>query len=167
MAEHRNLTGASLHETKGAATASSNTVHVANGSGVTAWSKLVLSNVDTTSIFNANKHKLVVNIPDISTADVVLVPFTFGCTFTKATIILHSAISVTDSVLTFTNSTGAAVIGTKTITQSGSAEGTTFTFTPSANNTFIAAAYLKIATDGASSTAASATILLELTQTTS
>lgn len=165
MAEHRNLTGASLHETKGASTASANTVHKADGAGATSWSKLTSVNVDTTSIFNVNKHWLIVNIPDVSTADLVLVPFTTASTLTKATAILHAAITGTDSVLTFTNSTGPSTVGTLTITQSGSAEGSTFTFTPSVNNAFTAATYMKIATDGASSTAVRLTLLLEFTQT--
>lgn len=37
MSEHRNLTGASLHEPKGAATAALNTVYTADGAGSGSW----------------------------------------------------------------------------------------------------------------------------------
>lgn len=40
MSEHRNLTGASLHEPKGVAAASAETYYKANGSGSGAWSPL-------------------------------------------------------------------------------------------------------------------------------
>lgn len=47
MAEHRNLTGASLHEPKGAATASANTVYTANGLGSGSWQLPKLLGVET------------------------------------------------------------------------------------------------------------------------
>lgn len=165
MAEHRDLTGASLHETIGADSASANTVHVADGLGATSWAKITSSNVDTTSLFNVNKYQLIADIPDVSTADFVLIPITKASTLTKVTTVLHTAITGADAGLTVTNSTGSLLIGTITITQSGSAEGDTDTLTPSSNNTFTAGSYVKIATDGNSSTASRLTIVLELTQT--
>jgi hypothetical protein len=165
MAEHRDLTGASLHETKGADSASANTVHVADGIGGTSWAKITSSNLDTTSVFNTNKYQLITDIPDVSTADFVLVPIVKASTLTKVTTILHTALTGANAALTVTNSTGALLIGTITITQSGSAEGDQDTLTPASNNTFTAGSYVKIATDGASSTASRLTIILELTQT--
>jgi len=47
MAEHRNLTGAALHEPKGAATAAANTVYTANGSGSGSWQLPKLLGVET------------------------------------------------------------------------------------------------------------------------
>ena len=41
--EHSALTGASLHEPKGAAAASANEVYVADGAGTGAWSALRFS----------------------------------------------------------------------------------------------------------------------------
>ena len=165
MAEHRDLTGASLHECKGADSASADTVLIADGAGSAAFAKLTSDNVDTTSIFNTNKYKVWVNIPDVSTADLVLVPVTHASTLTKVTTILHGTISGADATLTVTNSNGPSLIGTITIAQSGSAEGDQDTLTPAANSAFTAGTYLKIATDGASSTAASLSILLDFTQT--
>lgn len=165
MAEHRNLTGASLHETIGASTASANTVHTAVGDGTTAWNKVTLSNIDTTSLFNSNRYKQVVQFEDVSSADFILVPMTNACILTKVTTILHTAITGSDSILTFTNSNGPTTIGAITITQSGSAEGDIDTLTPATNNSFSSGRYLKIATDGGSSTASKLTILLDFTQT--
>ena len=45
MSEHRNLTGASLHEPKGAAGASSKEVYVANGAGSGSWQRLAMGGV--------------------------------------------------------------------------------------------------------------------------
>lgn len=165
MAEHRNLTGASLHETKGASTASANTVHIADGLGATSWAKITSSNLDTTSLFNVNKTKVLCQIADVSTADFVLVPITNACTLTKVTTVLHTAITVADSTLTVSNSSGPTTIGTITVAFSGSAEGDTDSLTPASNNTFTAGSYVKIATDGASSTASKLSILLDFTQT--
>jgi hypothetical protein len=165
MPEHRDLTGASLHETKGADTASADTVHVADGAGGTDWVKLTADHIDTASIFNTNKYQLVCELADVSTADFVLVPIVKASTLTKVTTILHTAITGADAGLTVTNSNGPTSIGTITVTQSGSAEGDIDTLTPASNNTFIAGSYVKIATDGASSTASKLTIVLELTQT--
>lgn len=165
MAEHRNLTGASLHETKGASSASANTVHTAVGDGTTTWAKLTSSNLDTTSVFNTNKYKQVVQFEDVSTADFILIPVTNTSTLTRVTTMLHTAITGADAILTVTNSNGPATVGNITITQSGSAEGDTDTLSPGSNSSFAAGTYLKIATDGASSTASKLTILLDWTQT--
>jgi len=165
MAEHRNLTGASLHETIGADAASANTVHMAVGDGSTEWGFIDSSNLDSTSIFNTNKFKITTQLSDISTADFVLVPISNSCTLVKATTVLHAAISGSDSLLTFTNSNGPAVTGTITVANSGSAEGDVDTLVPTTNNSFTNGTYLKIATDGASSGTAKLTILLDFTYT--
>ncbi len=165
MPEHRDLTGASLHENKGADTASADTVLIADGAGGSSFAKLTSANIDTTSVFNTNKYQLTASIADVSTADFVLVPVVKASTLTKVTTILHAAITGTDSTITVTNSVGAVLVGTITITQSGSAEGDTDTLTPASNNTFAAGTYVKIATDGASSTASKLQIVLEFTQT--
>lgn len=165
MALHQNLTGSDLHQPKGAAAASVNTTIIADGIGGTSWAKIISSNIDTSSIKNTNKYHLTVQFPDISTADFILVPCPDACTFVKATVIINNAITTADSVVTFTNSTGGVSIGTLTIAFTASAEGTIFTYTPGSNNTMLAGSYLKIATDGVSSTAAKATVFLNFTLT--
>lgn len=44
---HAELTGAELHEPKGADTASANTVYVADGTGSGVWKKVGSNNLDT------------------------------------------------------------------------------------------------------------------------
>lgn len=46
--EHKNLTGASLHEPKGTAAATSGQVYTADGAGSGTWQKYLASNIDTT-----------------------------------------------------------------------------------------------------------------------
>jgi hypothetical protein len=165
MAEHNTLTGASLHETKGADTASADTVHKANGAGATSWSKITSSNLDASSIFNTNKFQLMETFTDVSTADIMIFPIVKNCILTKVTTVLHAAITSADSTLTLTNSAGATTIGSITISYSGSAPGDVHALTTGSNNTFTAGSYLKIATDGASSTTAKLSVVCEFTQT--
>jgi hypothetical protein len=161
---HRNLTGSDLHQPKGADSASANTTIIADGIGGTSWVKISPTNIDA-SVKNVNKYVVTVQLDDISTADFILVPCPDACTFTKATIIINNAITSADSTLTFTNSSGPVSVGNLTITNAASAEGTRFTFTPGSNNSFTAGTYLKIATDGGSSTIAKATLFLNFTLT--
>lgn len=165
MASHATLTGASLHEPKGVATATANTVYVADGAGSGTWQTLTTSSLNTSSLLNVNKYKHSVQMTDVSDADFILVPVPSAATLTKATIILNNAVTTADATLTFTNSTGPSTLGTATIVQASSAEGYTVTFTPSVNAAFTAGSYLKIASDGGSDTTCAATIFLEWTLT--
>ncbi len=56
MVDHSTLTGAELHECKGADAASANTVRVSDGSGSGTWQKLTIDSVNTSSIKNLNKQ---------------------------------------------------------------------------------------------------------------
>lgn len=165
MALHRNLTGSNLHQPKGADSASANTCVIANGIGGTSWAKVSSSNIDATSIKNLNKYVVTAQMTDVSTADFFLVPCPDACTFVGATVIINNAITSADSVVTFTNSTGPATVGTLTIANAASAEGTRFTFTASSNNIMAAGSYLKVATDGVSSTVAKTLFFLNFTLT--
>lgn len=165
MALHKDLTGANLHEPKGAASATANTVYQADGSGSGAWAKIASGNIDTSSIFDTNKFSICVTLPDVSTADFVLVPCPFACTLNRVTTILHAAISAADATVTVTNSTGPATVGTLTIANASSAEGDIDTLSASVNNTFSAGSYVKVATDGGSTDTAKLSVLLEFTRT--
>ena len=164
--EHSSLTGSSLHEPKGVASATASTLYVADGSGSGSWAKISSGSINTSSsIFNVNKYHVTVEIPDISTADVVLVPCPNACVLNKVTTILHGAIITADSILTLTNSTGPTTIGTITVAFTGSAEGDRDTLSPSSNNTFTAGSYLKIANDGGSANTVRVIVFLEFTRT--
>ena len=65
---HKDLTGASLHEPKGVAAASAHTVYVANGSGSGTWEKVDKDSINTSSIKNNNFIPLTFEFEDISTA---------------------------------------------------------------------------------------------------
>jgi hypothetical protein len=53
---HATLTGAELHECKGADSASANTVRVSDGSGSGTWQKISIDNINTSSVKNLNKQ---------------------------------------------------------------------------------------------------------------
>lgn len=75
---------------------------------------------------------------------------------------LSAAITSADAVLTV--KTAAGTVGTLTITQSGSAPGSTFytEFSPSATNYVNAGDYIEVETDGGSSTTSIATLAVVL-----
>lgn len=164
MANHATLTGAELHEPKGAESASVNTTYWSNGAGSGTWRKVTASDVDATSIFNVNKDYITVQLADVSTASAVLVPISRACTLSKVTSVINGTIASADSVITVSKS-GGTTIGTFTIAASGSVEGTIDEFTPTINNTLVAGNWVKIATDGASSNTVPVTFLLEFTLT--
>jgi hypothetical protein len=164
MVAHRDLTGADLHEPKGAETASLGAVYVANGSGSGTWRKLTTAELDTQSIKNVNKEVVALTMRDVGTASVLLLPLPFAATVTRITAVLHGAISGADGVLSFTNN-GSASLGTMTLLHASSGEGTAFSLTPATNAAFTAGTYLKIANDGAATGTVDATLLIELTYT--
>lgn len=164
MANHADLTGAELHEPKGVASASIDTVYVANGAGSGSWVKIDSANIDATSVKNVNTFWLTTKITDISTASAVYLPVDAACTFVSASVVISNAITVADAILTFYNGTSSST-GTCTITYTLSAEGSRFTFTPSSNQTFTSSGFLKIASDGGSTDACEATIILKFTLT--
>lgn len=152
--QHASLTDPLLHEVKGAAAATVSTVPVADGAGAAPFGLIPFAALGTT-IKGVGTYYTWTTMADVSAAaasNFVLVPVITAATLNSVLIILHNAITVADSTLTFTNSTGPATLGTKVITFTASAEGTQFTFTPGANNSFSASTYLKILTDGASTT---------------
>ena len=61
MVAHATLTGAELHECKGADSAPANTVRVSDGAGSGAWQKITLDSINTASVKNLNKRALSVS----------------------------------------------------------------------------------------------------------
>lgn len=163
MADHATLTDPELHEVKGVAAASDDTVLVAS-SGAGVFQKLTTANIDTTSVINVNQGTVNASMADVSAASFILIPLP-KCTVNTIYFTLANAITTANSTVTITNSTGPATLGTQTIAFSGSAEGTTFTFTASTNNTFTAGSYIKIATDGGSTVTCVTAITVLYTKT--
>ena len=139
--EHVDIADGERHEPKGASTATIDQVWASDGAGSGAFREIPWS--DT------------VMMADVSTADFVLIPIPINCTIQSIRYVLEKAITVADATITVTRGGGGAAMGTQVIAFSGSAEGTTFDQTPSGNNTITASThkYIKIATDGASTTA--------------
>lgn len=164
MPLHSALTGADLHELKGASTAAANTVPIANGAGSTAFAKLTSSSIDTTSIFTTNKFFLTVRFPDVGAVSTVHVPIPKACTLNFVYTAIQAAITGADSIITVANGSGTT-IGTITIAFSGSAAGDVDSLTASANNTFTLGQTLRLTSDGGATNSVEAVVVLEFTQT--
>jgi hypothetical protein len=95
-----------------------------------------------------------VGVDDISTAQTIYLPCPAAGTIKKIYVTLDGAITVADSLLTFTINGASITSSGITATQSGSAAGTIYSSTPSANNTITAGQYVSCATDGASTSTA-------------
>ena len=151
MVAHADLTGANIHEPKGADTASADTLYIADGLGSGTWDKIGADQIDTTTILNLNKFSLAVTFPDIGASSSIYVPIPVDCTLTKVTCAIQGLIAGSNTVLTVANYAGTT-IGTVTIAYSGSAAGDIDTLAAVSNNDFVANTYLKISSDGATST---------------
>ena len=157
MAEHKDLTGADLHECKGAATAAAGTVSVADGAGSTSWTDII------SPLKAANRIALTTRFADISTAASVFVASPMAGTVIGIYVTLHGAITVANSTVT-AKIAGVAMSGVSiTVAYSGSAGGSVFSGEPTGNNTVAAGQAIEILTDGGSTTAMAAdvTILID------
>ncbi len=166
MALHSSLTGADLHEPKGVDAATVNTVYVADGSGSGTWIKPAAVNLtvaDPEGVFTGNDVETVLyelyqtqnliegQFTDISSVETILMPVPFSCEVLSIKMILAGTITTAASTVTVTRSDGAAM-GSQVIAFAGSAEGTSFTFTPSGNQMFDGGThnYIKLVSDGGS-----------------
>lgn len=164
MTSHASLTGSDLHEPKGVSGASADTVYVANGGGSGTWQKITKDSINASSVKDINKVYLTATLADVSTASATYIPLPFACTLNSVTSVISGAITVANSIITVTK-VGGFSAGTMTITAAGSAEGDIDSLVPVSNNTFSANDWLKISTDGGSTTTQSITFLLEFTLT--
>ena len=136
--QHSALTGADLHEPKGAASAAAGRVYVANGAATGVWTALQ-------DIYTGV-------ITDVSTAETIYIPIVNAGSVASVVTVLEGAIATADATLTVKNAAGTSM-GTITVTQSGSAAGDVDSLTPVSNNTVTATSKITIETDGASTTA--------------
>lgn len=150
MPLHKDLTGADLHEPKGAGSAASGQVYVFNGSGSGTAKKIGLDSIDLTSVENPNIFYLSSILADVSTPSSILVSVPVGSTFESCMITLGGAVTGTDSIVSF-NRNGVDSFGSSvTIPVLGSGEGVSFSFTATANKNVTSGDYVKITADGAS-----------------
>lgn len=148
MADHKDLTGADLHEPKGIESASANTAYFASGSGTGSWRKITRSDLNTTQ-FWPNQFTLTTVIADISTAETVLVAVPYTSTLVRVVGVLGGAITDANAVVTLLQN-GGSTISTLTVNYTSSAKGNDLVASPTSNNTFIAGDFVEISTDGSS-----------------
>jgi hypothetical protein len=164
--QHSALTGAELHEPKGASGASADTVYSSDGAGSGSWVKVDAANIDTTSIFNINTFQISRTIADVSTAETIYIPTPHAITVEKAVSVMDGAITGSDATITLKNSAGTPMTGgAMTIAVSGSGSGITDTVTPTGNNTISADSFFTIETDGASTGTVKLIIIVECLRT--
>ena len=152
--EHKDITGSDNHEPKGVESASSGEVYVADGAGSGAWEPNTLG----------SKYVLSARFDDISTAASIYTVAPFAGTITAIYVVLNGAITVANSNVTV-EIAGVPVVGLAvTVGYSGSAAGSVFSDTAiTSSNAVTAGQAIEIITDGASSTAASAQVILVIT----
>lgn len=117
MVEHRNLTGASLHEPKGVENANSGEVYVANGLGSGVWTNRF------SGIVNLNSFILSQTINDVSSPSSLFLVVPAKSSLNRITAVLDGPITAANSVLTVYKN-GASTGQTVTIPFSGSVAGT-------------------------------------------
>ena len=163
--QHASLTGSDIHEPKGANSASSNTLYVANGSGSGTWQQIASGQINTASIKNLNQITLNLQLDDLATAQSWWVVCPLAGVITKIYTVLHKAIATADVVLTpqiaGTNITNGAI----TIATSSSAAGDVDVATPTGARTVTAGQAIEIAGDGGTNTStavATVTILVDV-----
>lgn len=159
---HSTLTGSDLHEPKGYATASADTVYVADGAGSGTQQKIAAGQINTSSIKNVNKVFVTHVINNISTAGSHWVVPGIAGNIVKITTVIDGAITGADCILTFEIGGTAITSSAITITQSGSAAGNVDSSTPSAARTVTAAQPVEIISNGGSSGTVRCTVTLEL-----
>jgi len=160
--QHNALTGASLHEPKGVAAASVDTLYAADGSGSGTYRKITHASMDKTSVKNVNLIYLTYEIVDVSTAKSFWLPCPVAGKITKIRSILHGAIATADVDLTFEIATVLVTNGIITIAFSGSAAGDEDNSTPTSLNVLAAGQAIEIITNGASTNAINATLVFEI-----
>ena len=151
---HSTLTDPYLHEPKGAASASSGDVYVANGAGSGAW----------TAKETLIELSLEGYLENVSAVETVYVPIPFAGTVVKILTVLEAVISSSNSTVTVKNAAGSSM-GTLTITASGSAAGDVDTLVPVSNNTVTADSFITIESDGASTNTAKLRFVVVLDRT--
>lgn len=156
MALHKDLTGAELHEPKGADTATSGTVYVANGAGSGAWTPAY------SGIFNLNQYWMPGEINDVSTPNAktfIYVPV--NSEMFELAAILGSPITTANSVLSiYVN--GVLFADSLTLTQAGSTAGQLQRTNLNTANSIAGGSVVEIRSNGASDSVSTASVFLGL-----
>ncbi len=138
--QHKNITDPDIHEPKGVAASSVDTVYVSGGAGTGTWKQAPYY------------YTLNVQLADLSTASSCYVVAPVAGKIKKIYSVIQNAITVTDSVVTSYINATPVTSGTITVAFTGSAAGDVDSCTPSAANTVAAGDKIVLTTDGASTT---------------
>lgn len=167
MVEHVTITDPNIHEPKGVSTAPANRVYRANGAGSGVWSILGSNSLNMSEIEGVLTADAVAGtfdlpypfyltgvIADVSAPSSILFSIPHDVTIVGARYTLGGAITLANSTVSVTNAAAASLGTGTTIAFSGSGEGVGFSFTATANNVLTGPTWIKVATDGASTTTA-------------
>jgi hypothetical protein len=142
--QHKDLTGADLHEPKGVATATAGQVYVANGSGSGAWSD-PLADINNLNSFDMNGV-----VSDVSTPNTeYYIRVARDCTLTHIYGVMGAAITGTDAVLSLYRD-GILLGQTVTVPVAGSGAGVKISKTLAPTYDFTAGQVLRVVSNGAS-----------------
>lgn len=152
--EHRNLTGAQLHEPKGCASAGAGTVYVADGVGSGTWQNLMASDRA------ANRVVLSHHFSDISNAQSIYLLTPISGVVRSIHVVLHGAITTANSIVD-ARINGINVVGSSiTVAHAASAAGQSFSSLPTGANTLLTNGVIEVRTDGGSSTVTMASVFV-------
>ena len=158
---HAALPGSALHEPKGVAAASADTIYVADGAGSGTHQQVAVGQINTSSIKNINKVFITHVIDNISTAGSHWVVPGIAGNIVGIYTVIDGAIATANCAMTF--EIGGTVITSSAITiaYSGSAAGDVDSSTPTAARTVTAVQPVEIISDGASTNTVRCTVTLE------
>lgn len=147
--QHSLITGADNHEPKGVESAVAGRTYHANGAGSGVWRLTAAGEV---TVQDANNVLTATNVEDAlyevfqtetlvegqfansNNGETILMSVPYSARVVSITFILAGTIATGSPTIAVTRSDGASMGAVQTITAAGSAEGTTFVFTPSAND---------------------------------
>lgn len=113
MANHASLTGAELHECKGADSAAANTVRVSDGAGSGTWQKITSDSINTSSVKNVNKQwEVFTQKSPIDPNSRIYIPIEQNKTVSTVKVIVNNTVS---GNLTVTVRKNASTVGSGTI----------------------------------------------------
>ena len=155
MALHKNMTGADVHEPKGAESAVAGTVYVSSGSGTGTWQDRY------SGVYALNKYFLTLPMADISNPSSVFFHVPVKSEMVSLSAVLTAAITLANSIVSIYIN-GVLFADTLTVPFAGSTIGTLASLNAATASTIAANSVIEIRSDGGSSTVVPATITLGL-----
>jgi hypothetical protein len=152
--EHKDLTGAQLHEPKGVEDAVSGTVYVADGAGSGDWADPLVS------AYSFNKFAMEQRLDDLAAPSSAYFNIPWKSELQKVNILLYGTLDADTTVTVLIN--GVLFADSLVIAAAGTAAGQRKTLTVVTSNTITAGSIVTITTDGAATATVRGEIQLEL-----